>query len=245
MRLTYAFLSAALMAGAAFVPASAAAAEQGARSFRGTLAQCPNGHRVRLEAGRRYTVSASSSEFDTVLSVYRHGEDAVLAQDDDGGEANNSRLTFAPSETGSYLLCVAAFGTGGSGAYDVEVEEAGPLPPAVTEPTRTETVTRRIYEGSLAEGDARDGDAWYDDYQIELRAGQRMLVSVDSEAFDSLLKVYRADQRGGEPVATDDDSGGALNAMLALAPAEAGTFIVRVTSFSGGSGGDYELRIDE
>lgn len=212
-------------------------------SFTGTLQPCANGQSVRLEAGRRYTISASSEAFDTMLSVARRGSDEVLAQDDDGGGGNNSRLTFAPGESGDYLVCVSSFGGRGGGAYTLTVEPAAPLPPPVTEPTASETTTWQVYDGTLTAGDQQDGGSWFDDYQITLAPGQRALISLESGAFDTLLKVYRADQRGGEVVATDDDGGGGLNSFLSFAPDGGGTFIVRATSYSSDTGGAYRLRV--
>lgn len=238
-------IAAVLLAGALSTAPAAAQGRSQATSFSGTLEPCPGGHRVRLEAGRRYALSASSDDFDTVLSVYRAGSGEVLAQDDDGGDNTNSRISFSPAQTGDYLLCVASFGSGGTGRYTVEAAPMGALRPPVTAPTGTETVTRRVYDGRLADGDDEENGSWFDDYQIRLEPGQRVAIGLDSEDFDPLLHVYAADRRGIEPVASDDDGGGGLNAFLTLASEEGGDYIVRVTSFSGGSGGAYRLSVSD
>lgn len=222
--------------------ASPAMAQARPTTYPGTLQACPNGQEIRLEAGRRYTIGATSTAFDPVLRVHRRGSDAVLAQDDDGGEGNNSQLTFAPTETGAYLACVSSFGASGTGAFTITVEQGGPLPPTITEPTGTETATWQVYEGTLADGDQRDGGGWFDDYEIVMERGERALISLESAAFDTLLKVYRLD-RGGEPLATDDDGGGGLNSFLVFPAADGGRYVVRVTAFSGSGGGAYRLRV--
>ena len=120
---------------AALALAAPAMAQTRPQTFRGTLQACPNGQDIRLEAGQRYTISAASTAFDPVLRVLARGSSTVLVQDDDGGEGNNSRLTFAPARSGRYLLCVSSFGAGGTGAYTITVERAGrasccrPTPP--------------------------------------------------------------------------------------------------------------------
>lgn len=222
--------------------AQTAPAQQGNMSFRGTLEGCANGHDVQLDANRRYVATASSEAFDTVLSVYRAGSSDAVAEDDDGGGGTNSRVEFIPSESGAYRLCVSSFRGGTGGAYNVAVEPAAPLPPPVTRPTRTEQGIWQVYEGALAQGD-QQGGAWFDDYEIRLRPGERALISLESADFDPVLEVYEADRRGAQPLANDDDGGGGLNAFLVLAPEEAGTFIVRAKGFSSSETGAYRLRM--
>lgn len=240
MRKITGFISFAAIAIAMSAPA---AAQSGGTTYRRTLESCPGGQTVRLSAGRRYAISADSEAFDPVLRLFQVGSDTVLAQDDDGGEGNNSLLTYAPAQTGNYRLCVSAFSGSGTGAYVIRVSAAPPLAPPVTQPTGTEAASWQIYDGSLAATDASDGGAPFDDYQIVLQTGERAFISLESPAFDTLLKVYRADQRGGETVSTDDDSGGGLNSFLTLAPEQGGAYIVRATSFSSGGVGAYRLRI--
>jgi hypothetical protein len=238
MRLSTAISLAALAAALPLAPATAT-------TYRGTLQQCTGGQQLQLRAGQRYTITATATAFDTVLRIVRRGGSDVLAENDDGGDGTNSRLTFSPSETGTYIACVTAFAAGGNGAYSVSVENAPPLAPAVSRPTGAETSTWQVFDGTLADGDQQDGDSRFDDYQIVIPTGQRALISAESPAFDTVVKVYRADQRGGETVATDDDGGGHLSSFLNFAPEEGGTFIVRVTSFGAHGAGAYRLRVTQ
>jgi hypothetical protein len=215
-------------------------------TYHGSLQGCGNGQLMplRLQAGRRYTISANSTAFDPVLKITRRGNAAALASDDDSGEGNNARLSFSPTEPGDYLACVTAFSGDGGGAFDLIVEPAAPLPPMTeARPTGTENQVWQIYEGALTQGDGEDGGKRYDDVLINIPAGHRAFISAESSAFDPMVKVYRADQRGGEPVASDDDSGGSLSAFLMYAPDEGGSFVVRVTSFAADGQGAYRLRV--
>lgn len=227
-------------------PALAQSGEQ-VFSAQGSLTGCDparGDHQVRLEAGRRYHLRAASDDFDTVLQLYRSGQSEVVQQNDDSGDGLNSRISYAPIETGDYCLRVTGFGNGGTGNYTVTAELAPPLPQARSRPTRTIRATQRIYEGDLGGGAGEDGSSGHD-YAITLRAGEAVLIGAESEAFDPVVRVYRADDRGGEPIATDDDSGAGFNALLAFAPEEAGDYVVRVASFSTDRGGAYTLRITE
>lgn len=227
-------------------PALAQSGEQ-VFSAQGSLTGCDparGDHQVRLEAGRRYYLKAASDDFDPVLQLYRIGQSEIIQQNDDSDGSLNSRISYGPSETGDYCLRVTGFGSGGAGNYTVSAELAPPLSQARSRPTRTVRATRRIYEGDLGGGAGEDGGSEHD-YAITLRAGEAVLISAESEAFDPVVRIYRADDRGGEPVATDDDSGAGFNALLAFAPEEAGSYIVRVASFSSDRGGAYTLRVTE
>jgi len=226
---------------AALSLAGAAAAQSG--TYHGTLAQCADGQQLQLRGGQRYVIAATAGSFDTVLRIVRSGSSDVLAQDDDGGDGTNSRLSFTPAESGTYIACVTAYGSRGAGAYTLTVENAPPLPAPVSRPTGTETATWQVFDGTLADGDQTDNGARFDDYQIQIPDGQRAMISLESPAFDTVLKVYRGDQRGGEVAASDDDSGGGLNSFLMFAPEQGGTFIVRATSYGSDSAGAYRLRV--
>jgi hypothetical protein len=225
--------------------AFAAPAHAQAQTYRGSLTLCQNGQTLQLRAGQRYVISASSDSFDTVLRIFRPGASDVLAMDDDSGDGTNSRLTFTPPESGRYIACVVAYAGAGTGDYTLTVEQAGPLPRPIARPTRTETANWQVFEGNLDEGDAEENGTRFDDYLVTLPAGHRLIASLDSTDFDAVVKIYRADQRAGEPLASDDDSGGELNALVAFAPDEAGDYVVRVTSYAGGSTGAYRLSVTQ
>lgn len=232
---------------AALAVASPALA-QGSRpvTYHGALQGCGNGQvmPLQLQAGRRYTISANSTAFDPVLRITRRGNATALASDDDSGEGNNARLTFSPTEPGDYLACVTAFSGDGGGAFDLIVEPSAPLPPiAEVRPTGSETQVWQVYDGTLTAQDGEEAGKRFDDVPVTIPAGHRAFISLESTAFDPMVKVYRADQRGGEPVASDDDSGGSLSAFLMYAPDEGGNFVVRVTSFSADGQGAYRLRV--
>ena len=101
--------------------------------------------------------------------------------------------------------------------------------------------------GRLEEGDARTrgSDAYrYDDYRVNLRAGQRLEAELISDDFDAYLEVYaEGDLRLS--LASDDDSAGELNARVRFTAPEAGVYIVRARPFSGLETGDYQLSLKE
>ena len=238
-----------LMLGAAAMfaaPASAQPAEGRPFTASGELENCDcrfGDHVVRLEAGRRYRIAASSEAFDSMLRLYRAGSDDALAQDDDSGGERNPLIFYTPAETGDYRVRVVSYAPDGAGAYNLNVEALEALPAPITRATGTEAMTWQVYDGALEATDPANEDIRFDDYAIELEAGQSALIRVDSEAFDPVVRVYPTSQRGAGEVAMDDDGGSGFNSFLMFAPDEAGSYIVRVTSFSTEGAGAYRLRI--
>lgn len=200
---------------------------------------------IRLEAGRRYRISVDSEDFDPIARLYRSGRDEPVAENDDSGGGLNSRISYTPAESGEHVLRVGSFGGDDSGAYSYGIAPQPPLPPPSTYFSRMEATIWRVYTGVLAASDPDDEGRHFDDYLVSFAAGQRRTISLESEAFDSMVKVYRAGERDGEPLASNDDGGGGLDALLTFAAEEAGDYIVRVTSFSGAGAGAYKLRVSE
>ena len=242
------FIGASVLAAAAFMAAPAAAQPAEGRPFtaQGELENCDcryGDHSIRLEAGRRYRIAASSEAFDSMLRLYRAGSTEALAQDDDSGGDRNPLIHYTPTESGDYLVRVVSFTPDGAGAYDLEIEALEALAAPVSRPTGTEAMTWQVYEGSLDADDPVEGEVRFDDYALQLEAGESALIRLDSEAFDPVVRVYPAVQRGSTEIAMDDDSGGSFNSFLMFAPDEGGNYVVRVTSFSTEGTGAYRLRI--
>lgn len=203
-------------------------------------------HRLRLEAGRRYRITAASDEFDTYIRLFRAGESEPVAENDDADESLNSRVTYTPEQSGDYVLRVLSYSPDGRGAYSASAEALPPLPPpSRAAPSATPTTRWSVWEGSLDRSDADRDGAHFDDYLVTMDAGETRLISVESADFDTMVWVLRTDAREGEPIDLDDDSGSDVNALLAFRPEESGDYIVRVTSYSAGETGGYRLRISD
>jgi hypothetical protein len=205
-------------------------------------------HRLRLEAGRRYRISAGSDDFDTLIRLFQAGEADPVAENDDFDveQGLNSRITYVPEESGDYLLRVLAFSEEERGAYTASAEALPPLPPPITaRPSERPRLRWRIWEGELTEADPDRDGARYDDYLVTMRAGETRLISAESEGFDPIIWVLRAGEREGEPLEVDDDTGPGLNALLGFQPDSDGDYLVRVTAYGSGGAGAYRLRVSD
>jgi hypothetical protein len=103
----------------------------------------------------------------------------------------------------------------------------------------------RPVSGELQASDPRGSEeaSRHDDYRVQLRAGERVRISLDSEAFDPIVQVFRAGAMD-EPVAENDDSGESLNSRLSFAAPADGAYVVRVLSFDPAQTGAYTLRAE-
>jgi len=207
-------------------------------------------HRIRLEAGRRYRISASSDDFDTLIRLLRPGEAEPVAENDDSGESLNSRITYVPADSADYTLRVTSFSADGRGAYAARAEVLPPLPPPSTTPGTPVTVTGTwsLWQGELGLSDPDQDGHHYDDYLVRVEAGQRRFVSLESDGFDALVQVLDASGRDSEPpqaIDGDDDAGAGFNALLAFAPEQSGDYVVRVTSYEQGAAGAYRLWVSQ
>jgi len=81
----------------------------------------------------------------------------------------------------------------------------------------------------------------YDDHQIRLEAGRRYRISLNSEEFDPVARLYRAGQE--DPVAENDDSGESLNSRISFVPTETGDYRFRVTGYSAEARGPYVVEV--
>ncbi|HTU12416.1 MAG TPA: PPC domain-containing protein [Allosphingosinicella sp.] len=205
-------------------------------------------YNLRLEAGRRYILKVESSAFDPIARLYAAGEDAVLAENDDGGDGLNSRISFVPETSGDYILRVAPLASDGTGAYRASAEQAPPLPAPHTQFQRMRVTAWRVYEGALtnSDGDSPDGPK-VDDYLVRFEAGQERLITLDAADFDAVVQVLSVDGReAGTQLASNDDGGaGTLNSVLRFKTEEAGDFIIRVTALGSEGRGRYTLRVSE
>ncbi|NCY01809.1 MAG: hypothetical protein EBX36_02600, partial [Planctomycetia bacterium] len=102
--------------------------------------------------------------------------------------------------------------------------------------------------GSLAAGDATidwDGDGRperYDSYAITLAAGDQLLLTVASAAFDPVLLLQKPD--GGLSTAVcDEASAGGTTARLLVTADVAGTWVMAVSARDDEAAGGYELQI--
>jgi hypothetical protein len=183
-------------------PQAAPAQPVDPNAIRGSIQVCEAArgeHRVQLRAGQRYNITATSEAFDPFIRLLRPGSEEAIAEDDDSGGGLVPRITYAPTESGEYLVRVSSFAAGGTGDYALSVTPAAPLPALITRPARSENGRWRIFQGELAATDAQDGESRYDDYELRIEAGKAAMIHVQAagDELDTQIKIFRVSDRGG------------------------------------------------
>lgn len=97
--------------------------------------------------------------------------------------------------------------------------------------------------GELKAGDATaEDDSLFDLYRFSGKKGERIILEMHSQAFDSFLALYGAAE-GGDPIEFDDDSAGGTNARLAFTLPNDGTYRVRANAMNEDDSGAYTIRL--
>jgi hypothetical protein len=199
-----------------------------------------------FQEGRPLRISATSLDMDPRVRILRPGSSQPLMDDDDSGRGTNARLTFTPTETGLYIVRVLGMFRGFNGPYRLRIEAAPPLPEPISAEGNAPSETTRwtSFEGELSADDASLDGLHFDDYRVSLAADQELFLRLDSTQFDPVVQIYAPEDREGDYLVSDDDSGPGRNSLLLFRRDTAGDYIIRVTTFSDRlPTGRYTLRV--
>jgi hypothetical protein len=193
----------------------------------------------RANAGDRVAILLEADDFDPLVRIGRMvgGSFVQSAQNDDGaGKGLNSYLVFTAPQAGEYVIQAASVSSGAEGDYRLSLEQGPPAPEA-----RSITIGEEV-SGRLDEDSAQsDAGAPADLYRFTGRAGQRVAISLKADDFDSFLELFDANHNS---LATDDDSGGELNARLTFVLPDDGDYLIEARGFSDATG-SYDLKLEE
>ena len=180
---------------------------------RGMLQGAANEYRLVVAERARYELSLESDDYDVRLDVA--GPNTRLS-DDDGGEGTDSRLIVV-LDPGTYTVTAGDIEENFAGMYTLQAKVSPAGEPARLAPGATQ-------EATLVEGEQHR-------YAFSVGARGSYTIDMRSSQFDSMLLLLR----DGEPVNSDDDSGGESNARLE-GTLDPGEYEVVALSFGGGSG---------
>ncbi|HRL05391.1 MAG TPA: PPC domain-containing protein [Brevundimonas diminuta] len=217
--------------------------EDGDARTRGSDGYRYDDYRVNLRAGQRLEAQMTSDDFDAYLEVYAEGSlRQSLASDDDSAGDLNARLRFTAPEAGVYIVRARTFSGIEIGDYQLSLKERAA--PRMPRPGRI--AVGRDETGSLGANSAEDDDGKrYDAYAFRASAGERVKIDLESDDFDSFLRVGRIVNGAFVQMAENDDGGSSLNARLVFTAPQAGEYLIRVTSYNGSAEGDYRLSMEQ
>lgn len=201
-----------------------------------------------LGSGQSATVTMTSSAFDTYLKVLKGG--TFLARNDDfGGSRSTSQVQV--TGPGTFTVFAGAFSsTNNTGSYVLEVGLAGgaePTPNPSPGPSEGPGLPLGrdggLYNGELTDSDrevpltANDDPRKVDAHHVQLHAGETFVVTMESEGFDTYLKM----ERDGQFVARNDDAGSTRRSEIRHTASVSGTYTVYAGTFSSAGRGRYQL----
>jgi len=150
-------------------------------------------------------------------------------------------LAFSPESDGSFEVEVIMVACGLEpcgfrlGTY-AKSDSPGPTTPSFS----GELLFFETYDGELGPDDEQLGQAYVDEYEVQATAGQRIVVDLRSDEFDTLVRLLGPDGHGTE---NDDFAGEVGHSHIEQMALVDGTYSVQVTSFEGLDQGAYVLQI--
>jgi len=139
-------------------------------------------------------------------------------------------LPASPKVAGEMLALVRRAGT-----FQVEVSQ--PLGMEMEYSLSTARAVKRWTAGAEPAGTLSIGGSDY--WAIDGKAGEIVKTAGTAVPFDIVLELYNPQ---GEPVESNDDGGGAHNAILTALLKETGRYLLRVHAFGDGGSGPYQLQ---
>lgn len=203
--------------------------------------------------GASVTIDMKSEDFDAMLFLIGPGLAETLA-DDDGAGRCDARITVRFLEDGIYRVAATVNGSRMTGVYTLyattDPEPPSPVPCGGPDPARffampvagTIEIGSPAITGSLEAGDTGLEDGTYAEaWQLHGVAGQTVRVRLEAEDFDAFL--YIVGPNGA--YASDDDSGGDLDAEIHFTFPTDGEYRIIVSSAGSMGSGSYDLTVSE
>lgn len=214
----------------------------------------------QARAGDGVTATLRSSEFDAflVLGRMRGEEFEEIDSDDDNGGGSDARVSATLSEAGTYTLRANSLRGDQTGAYTLELasgvvadaeggddeHEHGTTADRPLDPNARPIRAGQTVRDSLTARDPEDSDGtYYRDWLYTGRAGERIVVTLRSAAFDSYLQFGKTQAGTFTYMDAQDDRGGGNDSLLAVALPEDGQYVLRVNTISKATG-PYSLMLE-
>ena len=183
---------------------------------------------ITLAAGQSVRFQLDGSGLaNPLLTLYSAGG-TQLARDDDSGEGSNALINFTAPDAGTYYVAASGYGTS-TGAYGLSASSL-----TADDYSADSTTTGRVTVGGSSSGtieSANDGD-WF---AVSLSAGQAydFRLSADGQA-NPRLSLFNS---SGTLLASDDDGGGGLDALISFQAPSDGTYYLGAQMPTGDTGG--------
>ena len=196
-------------------------------------------YQVQGRRGQRVEITLTSDDFDGYLVVNGPGGYAMFNDDGEGLELG-SRLILELPQDGQYRVSATSFAPGSMGAYQIQARQPSASATVDQVPRSSPIQVGASIQGRLEAQDG-EGEKLQDRYRLTAQRGERVRIDLSSPEFDTLLTLQMPD---GTMVANDDhgeETG--TNSRIETVLAEAGEYIIAVTSYGEGEKGKYRLSL--
>jgi hypothetical protein len=202
--------------------------------------------------GEQLVVGLTSDDFDAFLHVGRRAADGSLeniVSDDDGGGETNSLVEYTADQNGPVTIRVNTLSAGETGSFSLELYSTGGGESAASEPETPSSSIPTLRAGQAVRGELARGDgtlddgSWYDTYTYTARRGERIVVRMESDDFDTVLGVSAA-RENADDLVMDDDGGGGTNSRVEYTARADGPILIRANALNAGEGGAYTIVIE-
>lgn len=216
----------------------------------------------RAEPGHAYAIYLST-DFEAQLAVGPGVGPACegdCARGEDGGNGRfAAELFFIPERQGLYPIRVGAARAGQTGDYELLLEE-GELPGLDADTIQADPPTpaeladaaaawaarpRNLFSGTPATGtlgtSRRNAHGeHYDEWAYYVPAGETVTLTLESDEFDTVLRIVGGGMERDEELAWDDDDGDGTNSTLTFTHPRSGVYRVQAAG-KGGATGRYTI----
>jgi hypothetical protein len=176
--------------------------------------------------GQAVVVEMRSAEFDAFLEL-RDPDNALVAENDDGGDGTDALVTASLPRNGRYRVVARSFGEReASGYYELSLATAGDMarPGRAAELREGETVFGRLEAGDSLLGDSTFADV----FTFRAPRDGDVVIDLRSSEFDAYLVVKDAE---GVTQSTDDDGGDGTDARVTMRVAGGVTYRIFANSY--------------
>jgi hypothetical protein len=198
-------------------------------------------YRIEGRRGQRVEITLTSEDFDSYLVVNGPGGYAMFNDDGEGLELG-SRLVVELPQDGTYRVSATSFAPGSMGAYQIRAREAAAGAALDQVEPSTPIQFGASIQGQLEQQDAKSEGKVQDRYRLTAQRGERVRIDLSSPDFDTLLTLQLPDGT----ILSNDDHGNetGTNSRLETVLAEAGDYIIAVTSYGESEKGKYQLALN-
>ncbi len=184
-----------------------------------------------------------SSDFDAYLVLSNASTNQVLDRNDDGGEGTNARIETTLPATDRYLIRTNSLGANETGSYSLSITPVR-VSTAATNPGSRVIAAGETRQGELTTSSAElDDGSYYDGWQFDGQAGERIRIEMRSTAFDAFLSFGRGDGDKFEMLASDDDAAGGTDARIDFTVPSNGRYLIRANALQADQVGEYSLSV--